>query len=334
MKPSELKQLIRARRAAGIRRALLIESSPGTGKTSIPQQVAEEDKIGFICNHGPLMQPEDYGMPVVRPNKDGIDFIVPVGKFPFVGSDFPKEGILVCDELPQCDNSGQKIWANILQARELHGRKIMGGWSIIATGNRVGDRSGASRILSHLGDRVTRVELDVSTDDWFTWAIAHGVPTEIIAFLQFRPALLNNFDAQQDKYPTPRGWAEGVAAQLGKIPHNLELPVFKGDVGEGAAAEFLAFLKIYRNLPDLDDIIRNPRKTKVPTDPATLYALCGALAPRSDKETFDGIMTYINRMPPEFSVLFVNTVVKRNPEVQNTKAFAEWAEGPGAKLLA
>lgn len=333
MKPSSIKANIKARFQSGAKRALLVESSPGLGKTQIAAQVANELGVGFIAIHAPLLQPEDYGFPVISKSKDDVDFIVSKAKFPIEGSDCPEKGILLIDELSQADNSAQKILANLLQEREIHGKKLKDGWMIVATGNRVTDRAGANRILSHLGNRVTRIGMEASLDDWTQWALANEVPTEVIAFLRFRPDLLSAFDPQQEINPTPRAWVEGVGESLGVVSPEDEFEMFKGDVGEGPAAEFCGFLKIFRKLPSPDAIMMNPTGTAVPSDPATQYAICGALAARVTPDNFGRVMLYISRMPADFSVLFVRESIRRNAEVQNSTDFVKWASGPGAKLL-
>ena len=255
MRPIDLKSFIAARFGAGIKRSLHIESSPGLGKTQIAAQVATELGIGVKIIHAPLMQPEDYGFPSISANRDDVNFIVSKSKFPLVNSDCPEKGILLIDELPQADVSGQKILANLLQEREIHGQKLKEGWAIITTGNRAVDRAGANRLLSHLRNKITTVELEASLEDWTSWAIENNIKMEVIAFLRFRPELLNAFNPQLEINPTPRAWAEGVSAQLGVINPALEFAAFSGDVGEGAAAEFCAFLKIFRKLPNPDAIL-------------------------------------------------------------------------------
>lgn len=344
MKSTDLMNLIKARYNAGIKRVLHIESSPGLGKTQLVEQAAKAMNVGFMKIHAPLMQPEDYGFPVISADKSDVSFIVSKSKFPLVGSNCADHGIFLCDETSQADVSGQKILANLFQEHEIHGQRIKPGWLIISTGNRAGDKAGANRLLSHLRNRVTTMEFDASVDDWTTWALKNNVKTEIIAFLRFRPELLTNFDPQQDINATPRSWVEGVSAQLGVIDSAHEFQTFKGDVGEGPAAEFCAFLKVFRKLPNPDMIILDPKKSAMPSDPATLYALCGALSARASKDNFGRIMQYIERMPTEFSVLFVRDALKckgnekescecNGCSIKTTSDFIAWASGAGAKLL-
>lgn len=334
MKPSEFKNLIKAIKKSESKRAILIQSSPGVGKTQLCGQVAAELGIGFKAIHAPLLQPEDYGMPVVHgAKKDQLKFIVSSEKFPLENSDCEDSGIFLIDELPQADQSAQKILANLVQEREIHGHKLKPNWLIVATGNRQSDRAGANRILGHLGNRVTRLDLETSLDDWTQWALSNGVQTELVAFLRFRPELLTNYDAKNEINATPRAWVEGVGARLGVIDKDMEFSVFAGDVGEGPASEFLAFLKIFRNLPNPDAILLNPNKVEVPGDPATLYALCGALVNRVNATNFGAAMTYAERMPPEFTVLFLKDSSTRCPDVLATKEAIQWLSGAGAGIL-
>jgi hypothetical protein len=333
MRPSEMKNEIKARIKAEIKRPILIESSPGLGKTQIAAQIAKDLGISFKAIHAPLLQPEDYGFPVISADKKDVDFIVSKEKFPLVDSDCADSGILLIDELSQADNNCQKILRNLIQEREIHGKKLKPGWTIIATGNNIADRAGANAILSHLSNVMTRVTLDPSLDDWTQWALNSGVKTEVIAFLRFRPDLLTNFNPQNKINATPRSWAEGVSKSLGLTAPKNEAEIFKGDVGEGPASEFLGFLQIFRKLPSPDAIILDPENSPIPSDGATLYAITCAMAYRTSADNFGRVMKYIKRLPPEFGVLYVRDSLSRCPAIAVSKGFISWASTDGAKLL-
>jgi hypothetical protein len=199
------------------------------------------------------------------------------------------------------------------------------GWQVISTGNRQSDRAGANRVLSHLRNRETAYELETHLDDWTSWAINNNVKSEVVSFIRFRPNLLHDFDPQRDQNATPRAWVEGVSNVLGTVSPEAEYESFKGAVGEGAAAEFVGFMRIFRKLPNPDAILLNPTTSDVPHDPATLYALSGALAQRATESNFERVCTYSERMPPEFSVLTVSYAARRNPDLANTQAFTKWS---------
>ena len=322
MRPTTLATTVKS--LVGVQRTVCIEGPPGGGKTTIVQDIASELGLHYIERHLPTMLVEDFGIPVI----DGpvLHYKLP-DWFPAKGSplDDGKGGILCFDDRNQANADIQKVLANICQARTLHGVPMADGWSVVSTGNRQSDRAGANRVLSHLRNRETVLELETHLDDSTSWMLANGVKAEVVAFLRFRPNLLHDFDPQRDSNPTPRSWVEGVSAVLGVVPADAEYECFKGAVGEGAAAEFTGFLRIYRKLPNPDNVLLHPTTADVPTDPATLYALSGALAERASEANFDRLCTYVERMPPEFSVLAVSYATRKKPELASTAAFTSWA---------
>jgi len=305
-----------------IKRTVCIEGPPGGGKTTIVHQVAEELDVPVIERHMPTMLVEDFG--ILFPDGSAqLHYKLP-DWFPVKGK-APERGILLFDDRNQASSDLQKVLANICQARTLHGIPMPDGWQVISTGNRQGDRAGANRVLSHLRNRESVLELETHLDDWTSWAMTNGVKAEVTSFLRFRPHLLHDFDPQRDQNATPRSWVEGVSDVLGTVPNEAEFECFRGAVGEGAAAEFVGFVRIWRKLPNPDAILLNPTTTNVPTDPATLYALAGAIANRATEGNFERVCTYAERMPPEFSVLTISYAARRNPDLANTQAFTKWS---------
>lgn len=333
MKPSELFILVESRVAAGVKRPVLALSSPGIGKTQIAGQIAKKLGIGFMPVHAPTLLPEDYGLPVPSADKTKVNFIVPHSKFPVVGSDCPENGILLIDEMTQADVNTQKAMANLLQEREVHGHKLKDGWFIMATGNRTSDKAGANKILTHLKNRVSLMEVELSVPDWTQWALENNVHEGLIAFIQFRPDKLSNFNPDNEINATPRSWVEGVGAQIGKIPVDLEQEAFAGDVGIGPATEFLGFLQIYRDLPDIKDILASPTKCRIPDKLDVAYATVGMLVANTTKTTFPKIFEYVERLEPEFLVLYIKQSRVKCPEIQVHKTFLNWAASAGADVL-
>ena len=305
-----------------IQRTICIEGSPGGGKTTIVQQVAEELGVPCIERHMPTMLVEDFGI-LFPTGEDKLNYKLP-DWFPVKGK-APERGILLFDDRNQASSDLQKVLANICQARTLHGTPMPDGWQVISTGNRQSDRAGANRVLGHLRNRETVYDLDTHLDDWTAWALQNNVKPELISFIRFRPNLLHDYDPQRDQNATPRSWVEGVSDVLGTVPAEAEYESFKGAVGEGCAAEFVGFIKIFRKLPNPDNILLNPTTAAVPTDPATLYALSGAIAERATENNFERVCTYAERMPAEFSVLTVSYAARKKPELANTQAFTKWS---------
>lgn len=322
MRASLLKTTLKA--MFSIQRTVCIEGPPGGGKTSLVGEVAQELDVPLIVNHLPLRKVEDFGMPKFD---GGTHSFTCPDWFPAKGSvhDTGKGGILLFDDRNQADTDIQKVLANICQARELNGTQLADGWQVVSTGNRKTDRAGANRVLGHLRNRETVLEFETDLNDSTQWMIDHQVKPEVIAFIRFRPGLLHDYDANRDGNPTPRSWVEGVSDVLGTVPVEAEYECFKGAVGEGAAAEFTGFMRIWRKLPNPDAVLLNPTTADVPSDPATLYALSGSLAQRLTVANFDRAAQYAERLPAEFSVLMVSLALKRDPMLSSTQAFIQWS---------
>lgn len=312
MRPTEVKEVIKA--LYPVRRTLCIEGSPGGGKTTIVRQCAEELGVDYQELHMPTMLVEDFGIPMP---KDGVlKYTIPWW-FP---RDPESKGILCFDDRNQASPDLQKVLANICQARELHGEKLPDGWMVISTGNRQQDRAGANKVLGHLRNRETVIPMETSTDDWMKWAFNNGVPGELIAFLKFRPALLDDYKPSNDVNPTPRSWTEGVGAIMGVIPKHVEVACFAGAVGEAAAIEFKGFLDVYRDLPDPEAALKNPEQAALPTKTNVKYAFAAAIALRGNGKNAENFFALISRFDPEFTMLAINIAVRGPNKDELTKS--------------
>ena len=93
---------------------------------------------------------------------------------------------------------------------------------------------------------------------------------------------------------------------LEATPPEILYHIVAGCVGDGAAGAFVGFVRIFRELPDLDQVLLNPSKGTVPSRPDVLHALCGALVEKlreADLPLLGRFITYIMRFPDEFAVL-------------------------------
>jgi hypothetical protein len=105
-----------------------------------------------------------------------------------------------------------------------------------------------------------------------------------------------------------------------------DLETLEGAAGRAYAAEFLGFLKVWRNLPDIDGIIANPEGAAVPAikDMATQYAICCALTVRAGPKTIDPIVKYLSRLPLEIQVFGIRDITRTYPNASSSSEFLAW----------
>jgi hypothetical protein len=203
---------------------------------------------------------------------------------------------------------------------------------LITMGNRTTDKSGAGRMSGKVKNAVTQLEMESNLDDWVEWALTSNIDPVLIQFLRFKPDLLDKYDPDEAASPTPRQW-ELVNRVPTALPQGLFFEDVKGKVGKGPAVEYTSFRKIYESLVSFDDVIADPDKVQVPTDLSAQYAIIGSLAHRTTVDNLDRVVRYVDRMKPNFVLMFWMDTMRKTPAVKFTKTFITWASGPGRALL-
>jgi len=316
----------------------LIVGKPGIGKTDIVSQVAENLKQDLIVSHPVTSDPTDAkGLPF--PSKDGKS-----AKFlPFGDLDkaikAKKNTIWFLDDLGQAMPSVQAAFMQLVLSRAIGEHVISNKITFLAATNRRQDKAGVQGILEPLKSRFTILNLETDIDAWCQWAIDNSMPSEIIAFIRFRPNLLHDFNptADMENSPCPRTWEKvGRFFNLNQND-NLLYEFTRGLVGEGASVEFLSFLKIYKTLPSIDALLLNPDTVDIPRELNALYAITIGLAAKAKEENFSRIVTIATRLHDmqlsEFSALLVKDSIRHSPECQYTKEFIQLPTSPLGKLF-
>lgn len=327
MKASEIKTSLKT--LIPLQQPVFLWGPPGVGKSDAVQQTCQDLKVEILDIRAVLLDPVDLrGLPSI--NGDQRAHWCPPAFLPTDG-----QGVLFLDELNAAPPLVQAACYQLVLDRKVGEYVLPDGWTVVAAGNRETDKAVTHRMPSPLANRFVHLNFDVDLEDWVAWALNNNLLTEIIAFVRFRPALLHAFDpAKNDKaFPTPRAW-EFVSKILTAQPdREIEYELISGTVGEGAAAELLGFLRIFRNLPNPDLVLMHPDQADVPEDPATLYALTGALARKASDQTIERLVKYANRLPDEFSVLLVRDTVRQDNALINTRAYIEWASAHSDVLI-
>ncbi len=318
MKPSHIALAIT--QAAQINRPLFIWGPPGAGKSDSVRAGAKSLGVDLIDFRAALRDAVDImGLPGI---KDGATFYaLPAG----LPKDPNSKGILFLDEITSAPAQTQAALYQLVLDRGIGDYRLPDGWRIVAAGNRASDRGVTHRMPDPLVDRFIHVDFEPDMSDWCTWALANNIRPECIAFMRFRPKLLHSHDTARacTAFATPRGWAD-VSEILG-LNSEIEGELIRGRVGDGAAGEFMAFLKLYRGMVSPDQILINPLADDVPTNSGILYALAEALARRASVKNFDAVMTYAKRMPSEYAAALVSSATRLTPALCQTHEFIKWA---------
>ncbi len=273
---------------------------PGIGKSALAQAIAaavkaKADKADatFYMDRWELTshEPTDIGgIPFMR---DGYTYFCPpqrLAKFAKGsgpdGSD--PYGVIIFEDITQAQRGTQNACLQLVQEGSIGDLVLSPNVRIILTGNRVNDKAGARELPSPLKNRVLLLDLNPNLEEWMYWAAAKKLPAVVGGFLSYKPGLFsmlpNEADKENGQFATPRSWAN-----VGKIYEPM-VTLGKGDlgplytsaaglVGTGTATEFVAFVRLQKELPDPKAVLEDPEKAlpKPPEEPDRLAAMVTAL---------------------------------------------------------
>jgi MoxR-like ATPase len=327
MKPSKLYEALHA--LIGERVPLHIWGACGVGKSQIVAQVAADLDCDFLDVRAVQLDPVDLrGLPRIA--ADQTEWAPP--KFlPSTG-----KGILFLDELTSAPQMTQAGCYQLVLDRKLGEYKLPDEWVVIAAGNPASERGVHFAMPRPLRNRFVHLELEADLDDWCKWAVKSRVRPEIVAFLRFKPDLLHTADATSDAnaWPTPRSWemASNVLSGIARRQKStllsgiseFEAQLLDGTVGEAAASELVAFLRLFRQLPSIDEILLNPATASLPTETSAQIAIATALGRVMTDNSVGRGLTYLDRMPTEMRVMAMRDAAARDTAITHTPEFVRF----------
>lgn len=318
----------------GIRYSVEIVSGPGLGKSSMLKQLAKrmskKMQRPFFFKPFFLTTLErcdviGYGLP--GKDREG-NLIMQFSRAPWMPSiDEGDHGFLLLDEYGQADNDVKKPSAELLLNGAVGESKLPITVMVVMASNRQQDRSGVGKSMAFLDNRKMTIEIQPDLDAWVEWAETEGIEPWTIAFAKVKPGTVFR-DSVPDKpgpFCTPRTLVQ-MSYLVGKLPMDLFLEAAGGYIGQGAAAEFVSFLRVAEQLPKYEEIVANPEKCRLPevSRPDAQYATMQMIAHRVDGKTAAPAFKYLTRMPQEFQVAGLKATLRRCPEIVQTTDFANW----------
>jgi len=355
MRPSDIK--IALDKCSTVQLPVMMWGSPGIGKSALVKQVGVSQQRPVFDVRLALLDPTDLrGIPFYNPDTNtaewaqasilpqvgGKDLVVEIKKDGKEVFGKQENAILFLDEINAAPPVVQAAAYQLVLDRRIGDYILPDNVSLIAAGNREGDKAVTFKMPTPLLNRFIHLEFEVEFEDWHEWAVLHGVEADIVGFLNFQKSKLNQFDAQSKSraFPTPRSWEFASRVLDRSIPNNILRHLIAGCVGEGAAIEFMSYREVYLKLPNPADVLDGKVK-KMPTNELSAgYAMITSLGYElqnrfekhgRDKRWFSSADLYMEfihaNFNPEFCVMGVRDCLKtfKLPMVQSPgwKKFAK-----------
>jgi hypothetical protein len=297
-----------------------------------------------------------YMVPTRTKNPDGTDllastFTTPPWMMTSPTKDYPfgrhintyKRGLVFLDEFGQADGDTKKSAAPLLLSGRCGPHQLHKGIAVIAASNGKNDRSGVTKDFDFVINRTCEINISDDLASWLDWAAVHDVSTIAMAFASQNPQVVfaETVPKEQGPWTTPRSLViadnilKGAAADNGgKMPDDpATVEQIQGIMGAGCSQLF-AFIKLDREMPKYEEIVKNPSGVKVPSKPDAQMLVCYQLAHQITLKDAAAVVEYMERLPKEFSVTFATTACRRQPTLVTTPAFSKWVKENSSLMAA
>lgn len=272
------------------KRPIFLWGPPGIGKSDIVKQIADSIDAYTVDVRLSLWEPTDIkGIPYFDSNSGTMVWGAP--------SELPnaemaakyKNIILFLDEMNSAAPSVQAAAYQLILNRKVGTYVLPDNVMIVAAGNREADKGVTYRMPAPLANRFIHLELAVSFDDWFAWAVLNKIHTDVVGYLTFAKKDLYDFDPKSASrsFATPRSWCFVSELLEDGIDDSTTTDLVAGAVGEGLAVKFMAHRKVASSMPNPTDILEGKVKEMKSKEISAMYSLtvslCYELKEASDK---------------------------------------------------
>lgn len=270
--------------------------SPGTGKTATITAIADALSIPCECVIASVREPADFGgLPVIR--DDGVYLHAPAWARRLSQAG---EGILFLDEISTAPPAVQAALLRVVLDRVVGDLALPPGIAVVAAANPPECAAGGWDLSAPLANRFCHLAWALDSGAWVDGMIRGwpsptvsplpkgweaGIPAArslVAAFIRHRPHLLLQLPQSEEQagkaWPSPRSWdmSARLLAASARAGEDVQAILVGGCVGEGPALEFLSWRRDL-DLPDPEELIREPDKFKVPERGDQAFAVLTAV---------------------------------------------------------
>ena len=334
-------------KTVGSKRTVLVQGHMGTGKSSLLKMLATmlptHRPVYFDCTTkdlGDLMLPRiadvDAGTPYVSyaPNEElCIHHNEPV--------------IVMLDEYGKANPAVKQGLTAFMLERRL-GNNLLHPDSIVFCTTNLGAEGVGDLLVAHQRNRIIPVTLrKPSNVEWIEWGINNDIDHSLLGWCRDNPQLFADFTEVKDPDENPYVFHPRAANRPAFVtPRSLEtasdllktreflddqtvVAGLIGAIGDRAAMDLMAFVKLADQLPSLQSIKDDPHNATVPSSAAAVCMVVYRTMTALDKDWLNAWMDYMLRLPKEAQGMFANGVrapkYSKQSMVMTNKKFTEWA---------
>jgi len=340
-----LDQIAKLIKATGHKRTTLVQGHMGTGKSSLLWTLASElpthTPCYFDCTTKDL---GDITLPNIKTNQDA-DFVT-YATNEELGAHHNKPIILMIDEYGKANPAVKNALLRLMLERKIGSYELHPDSIIFATTN-LGAEGVGDLLPPHARNRITVITArKPSNMEWIEWGINNGVDHTLLGWCKDNPQLFLGFEdikdpdenpyiyhpkAQRAAFVTPRSLeaASDILKERAHFDDQTTTAALMGTIGDRAAMDLMAFVKLADQLPSLESIKKDPMNARVPASAAAVCMVVYRTLASLERDWLDAWMDYMQRLDKEAQGMFANGVrapkYSKQAMVMTNKKFTQWA---------
>lgn len=307
--------------------AVMISGDPAIGKSSVVHNFAKKNKLKLIDERLLQCDPTDLkGLPATSEDKA---MYKPFDTFPIEGDKIPdgyNGWLIFLDEFNSASPAVQAAAYKLVLDRKVGNHKLHDKCYIVACGNLETSNAYVVPMNTALISRFAQFQAEFNLDEWKDWASANDIDTRILSFIGFKPQHAYTFTPDAtSSYACPRTWEMVSKLIKDKTELSSMLVLLSGLVGQGVATEFLAYNKLYAEIPSIESLLENPNQA-LPKNLGMQWAIMGMLCHHINKDNAKTLYKVIEQLPPELQMCLVKDLLKRNTTIITVTLLKEFQQ--------
>jgi hypothetical protein len=274
-------------------------SQPGIGKTMAVSAWAKSMNAELIVEVASLLDRLDLaGLPHLEQynelaNIERVTVFAPNSKIAKLSKEHNPNGgevVVYFNEFNAAPESVYPVLYRLLNERAIGNLTIRDNVHFVADGNPAQSQSAGRNLQEALKRRFAVFSVETNFRAWAAWANENGIDGRVVSFLNYNQNHLNDFDPckrHRLTYACPASW-EKLSNVLNNIlsvqSEGLQRASYAAVVGSEAGAQFSGYIANISKLPDLEKMLAEPDKCKLPEEADVLSLVIGCIYNLAVKE--------------------------------------------------
>jgi energy-coupling factor transporter ATP-binding protein EcfA2 len=341
---SSIDEIVDLLMSVGGKRTVVIEGDMGIGKSTLIKILKKKLPDHIACYFDGTTK--DLG-DLFLPNINGADKCVSFLPNEQFGIHLGKPIILMLDELGKANPSVKNALLVVMLERMIGNQPLPEGSIVFGTTN-LGAEGVGDLLPPHARNRIITIRMrKPSSEEWIgDYAINNNVHPSVMGFVKEFPQVMQSFTEvdnpddnpyiyhpkrQAHSFCTPRSLecASDILHQREHLSDDTLTGALMGTIGERAALDMMAFVRLADKLPTLESIKTDPSNALVPDSASAVCMVVYRALSTIDRDWVDAWLTYMKRLSSEAQGMFAmgvkpSSYSKRSLVMQN-KQFTKWA---------